>query len=155
VSFFIDANDPALLPVVGDGLLPGDLDGKQKPMLHAKIPLVGTQDDGGGYGATFDAVNIWDLAVKWRSTPTASLALNAQLPVAAFDSIFPVVPRLVTASRSPGSQTRISIWTCSRTASGSADRYRFELGSGVAASAAPSMPIATASLSGSSRRRTA
>jgi hypothetical protein len=102
VSFFIDANDPALLPVVGDGLLPGDIDGKQKPMLHAKIPLVGTQDDGGVYGATFDAVNIWDLAVKWRSTPTASLALNAQLPVAAFDSIFPCGPTSRDCLPQPG-----------------------------------------------------
>jgi hypothetical protein len=27
--------------------------------------------------------------VKWRSTPIASIQLKAQLPVAAFDSIFP------------------------------------------------------------------
>ena len=94
VSFFIDGNDPALLPLVGDGLLPADIDGKQKPMADARIPLVGTQDDGGAYGATSDALNIWDLAVKWRSTPIATLGLAAQVPVAAFDSIFPcgVVP---------------------------------------------------------------
>jgi hypothetical protein len=94
VRFFIDGNNPALLPLVGDGLLPADIDGKQKPNTDAAIPLVGTQDDGAGYGATFDALNIWDLLVKWRSTPTASLTLNTQLPVASFDSIFPcgVVP---------------------------------------------------------------
>jgi hypothetical protein len=94
VSFFIDGNDPDLLPLVGDGLLPADIDGKQKPNTDAAIPLVGTQDDGAGYGATFDALNIWDLLVKWHSTPTASLTLNTQLPVASFDSIFPcgVVP---------------------------------------------------------------
>jgi len=92
VSFFVDGNDPELLPLVGDGLLPADIDGKQKPKLDATIPLVGTQDDGGGYGATFDALNIWDLSVKWRSTPVASLTLAAQLPVASFDSIFPCGP---------------------------------------------------------------
>lgn len=92
VSFFIDGNDPALLPLVGDGLLPADIDGKQKPKTDASIPLVGTQDDAGGYGATFDALNIWDLSVKWRSTPSASLTLAAQLPVAPFDSIFPCGP---------------------------------------------------------------
>jgi hypothetical protein len=102
VSFFIDGNDPALLPLVGDGLLPADIDGKQKPMLDAKIPLVGTQDDGGGYGATFDAVNVWDFAVKWRSTPIASLALNVQLPVAAFDSIFPCAPTSRDCLPQPG-----------------------------------------------------
>src|SRR5256886_4086447 len=31
VSFFIDGNDPDLLPLVGDGLLAADIDGKQKP----------------------------------------------------------------------------------------------------------------------------
>src|SRR5207247_1754382 len=61
VSFFLDGNDPAVLPLIGDGLLPVDVDGKQKPMADAAIPLVGTQDDGGPYGATTDALNIWDL----------------------------------------------------------------------------------------------
>lgn len=92
VSFFIDGNDPALLPLVGDGLLPADIDGKQKPKTGTPIPLVGTQDAEAGYGATFDALNIWDLIVKWRSTPVASLTLKTQLPVAAFDSIFPCGP---------------------------------------------------------------
>ena len=92
VRFFIDGNDPSLLPLVGDGLLPANIDGKQKPMTDTAIPLVGTQDDGAGYGATFDALNIWDLLVKWRSTPIATLSLNTQLPSAAFDSIFPCSP---------------------------------------------------------------
>jgi hypothetical protein len=94
VHFFLDGNDPDVLPLVGDGLLPADVDGKQKPKTDAAIPIVGTQDDNASYGATFDALNIFDLSVKWRSTPIASLELNAQLPTAAFDSIFPcgVVP---------------------------------------------------------------
>ena len=54
-SFFIDGNNPDLLPLVGDGLLPADIDGKQKPKTDTAIPLVGTQDDGFVYGATFDA----------------------------------------------------------------------------------------------------
>ena len=102
VSFFIDGNDPALLPLVGDGLLPADIDGKQKPMADAKIPLIGTQDDGGGYGATFDAINIWELVVKWRSTPVATLALKTQLPVASFDSIFPCAPTSRDCLPQPG-----------------------------------------------------
>ena len=92
VRFFLDGNDPQVLPLIGDGLLPADIDGKDKPKNEATIPLVGTQDDGGGYGATSDALNIWDLDVKWRSTPLASLNLAAQLPVAGFDSIFPCAP---------------------------------------------------------------
>jgi hypothetical protein len=92
VRFFLDGNDPAILPLVGDGLLPADIDGKQKPKTDTAMPLVGTQDNDASYGATFDALNIWDLDVKWRSTPIASIALKAQLPVAPFDSVFPCGP---------------------------------------------------------------
>jgi hypothetical protein len=102
VSFFLDGNDPTILPLVGDGLLPADIDGKQKPKADAVIPIVGTQDDGGGYGGTFDALNIWDLSVKWRSTPLASLTLKAQLPTAAFDSIFPCAPTSRDCLPQPG-----------------------------------------------------
>jgi hypothetical protein len=102
VSFFLDGNDPDILPLVGDGLLPPDIDGKQKPKNEDFAPIIGTQDDGGGYGGTFDALNIWDFHVKWRSTPVASLTLNAQLPVAAFDSIFPCAPTARDCLPQPG-----------------------------------------------------
>jgi len=94
VHFFLDGNDPAILPLVGDGLLPADIDGTRPPINGAPAPIVGTQDDGGPYGATFDALNIWELSVKWRANPIASINLKTQLPVASFDSIFPcgVVP---------------------------------------------------------------
>ncbi len=88
VRFFLDGNDPAILPLVGDGLLPPDIDGTRLP-AGTPAPIVGTQDDGSPYGATFDALNIWELAVQWLATPTAALALKTQLPVAAFDSAFP------------------------------------------------------------------
>jgi hypothetical protein len=100
VQFFLeDRNVP--LNLIGDGLLPPDLDGTTKPKNDVPAPIVGTQDDGAGYGATFDALNIWEFDVKWRSTPVASIVLKTQLPVAAFDSIFPcgVVP-----STTPGEQ---------------------------------------------------
>ena len=104
VSFFIDGNDPDMLPLVGDGLLPADIDGKQKPKADAKVPIVGTQDDGVSYGATFDALNIWELDVHWNSkTPaTASLELATQLPTAAFDSIFPCAPTSRDCLPQPG-----------------------------------------------------
>ena len=91
-----------LLPLVGDGLLPADLDGKQKPKTDTAIPIVGTQDDDADYGATFDALNIWDLFIKWRSTPIASLELNTQLPTAPFDSIFPCAPTSRDCLPQPG-----------------------------------------------------
>lgn len=102
VSFFIDGNVPEQLPLVGDGLLPAYIDGKQKPKNDAAIPLVGTQDDDSDYGATFDALNIWDFTVKWRSTPVATLSLNTQIPTAAFDSIFPCAPTARDCLPQPG-----------------------------------------------------
>lgn len=102
VGFFLDGNDPAVLPLVGDGLLPAYIDGKQKPKNEATIPIVGTQDDNAFYGATFDAVNVFELSVKWRSTPLASLVLAAQLPVASFDSIFPCAPTSRDCLPQPG-----------------------------------------------------
>jgi hypothetical protein len=101
VSFLLEES---VVPInlIGDGLLPADIDGKQKPKEDAKIPIVGTQDNGGPYGATFDAINIWDFDVKWHSTPTASLVLNTQLPTAAFDSIFPCAPTSRDCLPQPG-----------------------------------------------------
>jgi hypothetical protein len=102
VSFFLDGNAPGILPLVGDGLLPADIDGKQKPKTDSAIPIVGTQDDGGGYGATFDALNIFDLSVKWNSAASSTLTLNTQLPTASFDSIFPCSPTSRDCLPQPG-----------------------------------------------------
>jgi hypothetical protein len=90
VSFFLDGNDPDTLPLVGDGLLPPDMDGPGKPRSEI-APIVGTQDDDWAfYGATSDAINIWEFQVKWaRRNPQASLDFKVQLPVDEFDSVFP------------------------------------------------------------------
>src|SRR6478609_3213895 len=102
VSYFIDGNAPGMLPLVGDGLLPADIDGTTKPREDSAIPIVGTQDDGGGDGATSDSLNVWDLRDKWRSTPTSALTLATQLPVAAFDSQFPCAPTARDCLPQPG-----------------------------------------------------
>jgi hypothetical protein len=102
VHFFLDGNDPAILPLVGDGLLPADIDGTRRPINGAPAPIVGTQDDGAGYGGTFDALNIWELSVQWRANPVASIVLKAQLPVASFDSIFPCAPTSRDCLPQPG-----------------------------------------------------
>jgi hypothetical protein len=47
-------------------------------------------------------VNVWQLSVQWRSTPSASLTLATQLPVAAFDSIFPCAPTSRDCLPQPG-----------------------------------------------------
>jgi hypothetical protein len=101
VQFFLDS---AIVPLelMGDGLLPPDIDGNRRPKDGIAAPIVGTQDDGGGYGATFDAINIWDLKVQWKATPAASLSLAAQLPVAEFDSAFPCAPTSRDCLPQPG-----------------------------------------------------
>jgi hypothetical protein len=101
VQFFLDS-DIVPLQQIGDGLLPPDVDGKTKPKSDAPAPIVGTQDDGAGYGATFDALNIWQLNVLWNSKPSASLTGPIQLPVAAFDSVFPCAPTSRDCLPQPG-----------------------------------------------------
>jgi hypothetical protein len=91
VKFFLDS---AVIPLylIGDGLLPADLDGSALPTSSTPAPIVGTMDDDAFYGAPSDALNIWDLSVQWKAKPVASITLAAQLPVADFDSIFPCSP---------------------------------------------------------------
>jgi hypothetical protein len=101
VSFLLDSNR---IPIsqIGDGLLPADIDGGNLPRAGAAIPLVGTQDNDGPYGATSDALNVWEFSVNWASGPAASIGLKAQLPVAPFDSIFPCAPTARDCLAQPG-----------------------------------------------------
>ena len=100
IQFFLDSN---VVPLewIGDGLLPPDFDGTKQPKDDAAIPVVGTQDDGAGYGGTIDALNIWDLKVKWQANPIASIT-HAALPTAAFDSVFPCAPTSRDCLPQPG-----------------------------------------------------
>jgi hypothetical protein len=105
VHFFLDSAVPGVLPQIGDGLLPADIDGANADD-EVPAPIVGTQDDGGPYGATFDALNVYDLSVNWKKLSTASLKLAAQLPVASFDSIFPCSPGSRDCLPQPGITNR-------------------------------------------------
>jgi hypothetical protein len=91
VQFFLDS---AVVPLelIGDGLLPADIDGHRRPQAQTAAPIFGSQDDDYPYGALFDALNVWELTVLWNSKPVAELKLAAQLPVAEFDSAFPCGP---------------------------------------------------------------
>jgi len=105
VQFFLDSN-VVPLELLGDGLLPADIDGNRRPQDGIAAPLFGSQDDNSNYGATFDALNVWELSVLWNSKPEASLTLAAQLPVAAFDSIFPCAPTSRDCLPQPGITNR-------------------------------------------------
>lgn len=101
VQFFLDS-DVVPLELIGDGLLPADIDGSRRPQDGIAAPILGTQDDDSPYGATFDAINVWELKVLWNSRAQASLTLAAQLPVAEFDSIFPCAPTSRDCLPQPG-----------------------------------------------------
>jgi hypothetical protein len=101
VKFFLDS-DVVPIELMGDGLLPPDVDGKTKPKNDAPAPIVGTMDNDGPYGAPYDALNIFELKVQWNSKPTASFTLAAQLPVASFDSAFPCAPTSRDCLPQPG-----------------------------------------------------
>ena len=101
VQFFLDSAEVPI-SLMGDGLLPADIDGTRRPIDGAPAPIVGTQDNGHPYGAAFDALNVFELDVKWRANPTASLKLVAQLPVAQFDSLFPCAPTSRDCLPQPG-----------------------------------------------------
>jgi hypothetical protein len=105
--FFLNS-DVVPLNLIGDGLLPADIDGNNQPPPGLPAPIVGTQDDGGGYGATFDALNIWNFYIffpAFSAIPQASLTLATQIPVAPFDSVFPCAPDARDCLPQPGATT--------------------------------------------------
>ncbi len=68
VQFFLEVPNVVPLETIGDGLLPPDIDGNRRSRARRLAgPIVGTQDDGAGYGAASDALNIWELAVQWNA----------------------------------------------------------------------------------------
>jgi hypothetical protein len=101
VQFFLDS-DVVPLNLIGDGLLPADIDGTKQPKEDAAIPILGTQDPGAGYGAPFDALNIWDLKIHWQANPVASIAFRGSFAVAPFDSVFPCAPTSRDCLPQPG-----------------------------------------------------
>jgi hypothetical protein len=101
VQFFLDSNDVPL-SLIGDGLLPADLDGNRRPQDHDPAPIVGTMDDNALYGAQFDALNVFELSVLWNSKPEASFEFVGSVPVTPFDSMFPCAPTSRDCLPQPG-----------------------------------------------------
>lgn len=86
ISFFVDNSDPEL---VGDGLLPMDIDGDTFPPTDSPHYFLGSMDDGGPYGAPQDALNVWAFIVDFATPENSSFALTDQVPIASMDTIFP------------------------------------------------------------------
>ncbi|MFZ4399762.1 MAG: T9SS type A sorting domain-containing protein [Bacteroidales bacterium] len=66
--------------------LPADADG-QLPPAGTPCPIFSYEDDGWGTGY-IDRINIYKMSVVWGTTPTATIAIDAQLPTQPFDASY-------------------------------------------------------------------
>jgi hypothetical protein len=78
---------PTPLYVVGDGLLPGDLDGTTLPPAGSPNFYLGSQDDNYFYGAPNDALNLWKFHADFANPPLSSFSLTNTLPTQPFNSL--------------------------------------------------------------------
>jgi hypothetical protein len=88
--------------LVGDGLLPADFDGERLPRGNTRQLIVGSQDDGGPDGATFDALNVFQLDPNFQHPERSTFMLQDQLATAPFDSIYPCAPTSRDCLPQPG-----------------------------------------------------
>jgi hypothetical protein len=104
ISFFVNRTTPSL---VGDGLLPADLDGPVPPPPGSPGYFVGSMDQGGPYGATQDALTFWKFKADFATPANSSFVLTNTLPIAAFDTIFPCSGRECIPQ--PGTTRKVDI----------------------------------------------
>lgn len=93
-------NKPEYL--VGDGLLPADLDGRQLPPPGSPEYIVGSMDDDAGDHAPFDALNMFHLNVDWNDPATATFRFVKHVPIAEYDTIYPCAPASRDCLPQPG-----------------------------------------------------
>jgi hypothetical protein len=82
---FLAPPNPAY--VVGDGLLPSDLDGQATPPPGSPNYFVGSQDNNGPYGAPQDALNIFKFHYDPVTPGNSTFTLTNTLPTTPFNSI--------------------------------------------------------------------
>ncbi len=93
----------------GDGLLPTDLDGNTLPPVGSPNYFVGSMDAGGPYAAPADALNLFKFSVNWTTPASSSFTFANQIPVAAFDSVFPCTPSARACIAQPGTTNKLDI----------------------------------------------
>ena len=82
---FLAPPNPAY--VVGDGLLPSDLDGMTPPPVGSPNFFVGSQDDNGPYGAPQDALTFWKFHYDPNTPANSTFTMTNTLPTQPFNSI--------------------------------------------------------------------
>jgi hypothetical protein len=93
-------NKPEYL--VGDGLLPADLDGTRHPPAGSPEYIVGSMDDDAGDHAPFDALNMFHLNVDWNNPAAATFTFVKHVPIAEYDTIYPCAPTSRDCLPQPG-----------------------------------------------------
>jgi hypothetical protein len=73
----------------GDGLLPADVDGDALPPPGSPAYYVGSMDNGGPYGATQDALSLWEFDINFATPAASTFEVVATIPIAPYDTIFP------------------------------------------------------------------
>jgi hypothetical protein len=86
ISFFVPRNPQY---IVGDGLLPADLDGFALPPAGSPEYFVGSQDQGGPYAAPVDALNLWKFVADFITPVNSTFTLTNTIPIAVYDTMFP------------------------------------------------------------------
>jgi hypothetical protein len=95
--------------IVGDGLLPSDLDGTTLPPPGTPNFYVGSMDQGGAYGAPQDALSFYKFQADFTTPANSTFTLTNTLPTAAFDSVFPCSPGARDCIPQPGTAVKIDI----------------------------------------------
>ncbi|MGC2352433.1 MAG: hypothetical protein WA496_03460, partial [Candidatus Udaeobacter sp.] len=104
ISFLAPPN-PAY--VVGDGLLPSDLDGMTPPPAGSPNYYAGSEDNNGPYGAPADALTLWKFHADFVNPPNSSFTLTNTLPTMPFNSILALCGGTRACIPQPGTANKI------------------------------------------------
>src|SRR5437667_1593842 len=103
---FLAPPNPAY--VVGDGLLPSDLDGKTLPPAGSPNYFVGSEDNNGPYGAPADALTVWKFHYDPMIPANSTFMLTNTLPtLQPFNSILALCGGTRACIPQPGTSNRI------------------------------------------------
>jgi len=105
VISFLAPPSPAY--VVGDGLLPADLDGNAAPPAGTPEYFMGSQDNNGPYGAPSDGLTLWKFNANFTTPASSSFTLTNTLPVAPFNSILALCAGTRSCISQPGTTNKL------------------------------------------------
>jgi hypothetical protein len=105
VISFLAPPSPAY--VVGDGLLPSDLEGMTPPPAGSPNFYIGSEDPHGGYGAPQNALTVWKFHADFNTPANSFFTLTNTLPTMPFNSILALCGGGRNCVPQPGTANRI------------------------------------------------